>query len=61
MTRCSKFPECESCINRELDPFACDDCTDANNYEPDEDLDTADTAVEELSYADFIELFRNAA
>jgi hypothetical protein len=39
MSRCDEgpYPECGSCINREHDPFECDDCDDASNYIPDED------------------------
>ena len=31
-----KYPECENCVNREFDPFACEDCEDADNYEPED-------------------------
>ena len=33
----NKFPECEDCINRELDPFQCESCEDACNFEPYDD------------------------
>ena len=49
MSKCGEFPECGSCINREHDPFQCDDCEDASNYEPDEDSDS----YEEMTYEDF--------
>jgi len=31
------FPECSDCINREHDPFQCDTCEDASNFEPEDD------------------------
>ena len=35
MARCNGngYPECESCINGEFDPFECDDCEDGSNWE----------------------------
>lgn len=39
----NKFPECETCVNREFDPFACEECEDADLYEP-EDEGAADYA-----------------
>lgn len=48
------YPECATCINREYDPFECESCTEASNYEEESD-------EEELSYPEFIDLFRDAA
>ena len=45
-----KYPECEFCINHVMDPFACDDCEDGDNFEPD-DVDR----VENLTYHEFLE------
>jgi hypothetical protein len=52
-----KFPECESCMNKELDPFQCDDCEDACNFEPYEEEE--DASVEEMSIQEFVEFWRN--
>lgn len=54
MTVKCRYPECDSCINKEFDPFQCDTCEDGSNYESEDDS-------EELTYAEFKDLFRNAA
>lgn len=54
-----KYPECEGCINRELDPFQCEDCEDACNFEPYED-DFDDDDVEDMTIDEFKEYWRNA-
>lgn len=53
MPKCNR-QECEGCINREFDPFRCDACIDGSNYE-------GEDAEEELSYAEFKDLFKEAA
>lgn len=57
MARCDGkgFPDCASCINREHDPFECEDCEDASNWEGDglEEEQNEDT-FEELSMADLL-------
>jgi hypothetical protein len=55
MSKCSnpgQYPECGSCLNREFDPFQCEDCEDASNYEPDEDGDLEDQA-EDMTLDEF--------
>jgi hypothetical protein len=32
------YPECDSCLNREFDPFQCESCDDGSNYEPEEEM-----------------------
>lgn len=55
-----KYPECANCINRELDPFECEDCDDASNFEPyEEDEDMEDS--EEMTLEEFKEYWRNVA
>ncbi len=49
----NKYPECANCINREYDPFQCDDCEDASNFESDSDDDDAFDNSEELSFDEF--------
>lgn len=39
MTKCGSFEECDTCVNEEFDPFQCEDCEDASNYEPIEEYD----------------------
>ena len=56
MTRCSKFYECDSCVNADYDQDKCDDCEDASNYEGFDD----EGEIEELSYKEFIELIKNS-
>jgi hypothetical protein len=51
-----EFPECVDCINKEFDPFQCETCIDGSNFEGEDD-----DASEELTYAEFIDLFREAA
>lgn len=41
------YEECRTCINREHDPFQCEDCVDGDLYEPDDDVEDA---VEEISF-----------
>ncbi len=48
--KADKFDFCGTCINRELDPFECEDCEDGDNYEPIEE-----DSVENLTYHEFIE------
>lgn len=43
--------ECEGCINRIFDPFQCESCKKGSNYEGEDDS-------EELTYAEFIDLFK---
>lgn len=55
-----KFPECADCINKELDPFQCDSCEDACNFEPyEEDEELGD--VEDMTLDEFKEFWRNVA
>lgn len=53
--RCGRFAECATCINREFDPFQCQDCTDASNYEPEDEGDEP----ESMDYDDFLILLRS--
>jgi hypothetical protein len=53
MARCST-PQCEGCINREFDPFRCDTCVEGSNWE-------GENTEEELTYAEFKDLFGEAA
>jgi hypothetical protein len=55
-----KYEECESCLNREFDPFQCIDCEDAENFEP-EDHSREPDVEEDLSYEEFVGMFRSAA
>lgn len=58
MTKC-KYAECDSCINREYDPFECESCEDASNFEPyDDDMDDEESS---MSYSDFVQWFKQAA
>lgn len=52
-----KYPECEYCMNKEYDPLACDDCEDADNFEPYEEEE--DSSVEEMNIREFVEFWRN--
>jgi hypothetical protein len=54
MARCGgkDYPGCSSCINKEMDPFQCEECVDESKWEGNEDSDTVDDTVEELSVAD---------
>jgi hypothetical protein len=54
-----KFPECEGCMNKDFDPFQCDDCEDACNFEPYEE-EEEDSSVEEMNIHEFVEFWRNA-
>lgn len=47
-----RFPDCESCINKEYDPFQCEGCVNGSNCELEDD-------TEELTYAEFIDLLRD--
>lgn len=58
MPRCNGkgYPGCDSCINRELDPFQCDTCEDESNYEGDDGSAEDDTS-EDFTVAEFIDRF----
>ena len=47
------FPQCQSCINREFDPFQCIDCDNASNFEP---IDEGEE--EDIDYDDFLSAYR---
>ena len=51
-----KFPECAECMNKEFDPFQCDTCEDACNFEPYED--DYDDSSESMSISEFKEFWR---
>lgn len=56
-TRCSGkgYEACRTCINREFDPFECEDCDDGSNWEGEDDS-------EELSIHDLKTIrFKEAA
>ncbi|MFM0095653.1 hypothetical protein PQQ87_08570 [Paraburkholderia nemoris] len=48
------FPECQSCINRQHDPFECETCDDGSNYEPPEDDDEVDVMTI-MEFRDWLE------
>ena len=48
-----KFAVCANCINKELDPFQCETCSNASNHETNSD------DVEEITYHELIELIRS--
>lgn len=50
----SRYPECDSCINREFDPFQCAECKNGSNYEGEDDS-------EKLSYHEFLDLMKESA
>lgn len=59
-----KFPECEDCINKECDPFRCENCVNGDHYEGEGLMDgefmgefSGASDAEELTYAEFIDLF----
>ena len=54
-----RFAECDSCVNDEHDPFACDSCEDGSNFEPYDDFE--EDSVEELTLQDFRGYFKVAA
>lgn len=49
-----KFPECEGCINRELDPFQCGTCINGSKFE-------GEDTSEELTYDEFVDFIRGEA
>lgn len=53
-----KYPECDTCINREFDPFQCESCNNGSNYEPEDD---GEDTVEEMTYDQFVTWIRAAA
>lgn len=53
MARCNGngYPECESCINAEHDPFECEDCEDGSNWEgEDEDCSLAVNELKNIKF-----------
>lgn len=65
MASTNKFEECSRCVNREFDPFECDDCVDACNFEPyeeDEDIDDSNEEyVEEMTISEFKNFWKGQA
>lgn len=55
------YPECDTCINREYDPFACEDCNDGSNYEPEDSEEDDSLDSDELPYNKFITWIREIA
>ena len=61
-----KFAECAECINHECDPFQCAACINGDSFEG-ENTDTdgdnfeEESAEEDLSYSEFIDMMREAA
>lgn len=53
--RCSGkgYPGCDSCVNRELDPFQCDDCEDESNWEGFAEQEVEVDSVETLDLSEF--------
>lgn len=59
-----KYEECDSCINRKYDPEQCEDCDEADNFEPYDDEDEGslhDEEAEEMTIEQFKDYWRNAA
>lgn len=53
-----KFPECADCMNREFDPFQCESCEDACNFEPYEDEDQSEDSGQEMTISEFKDFWR---
>lgn len=56
-----KFKECGTCINKTLDPFQCKGCRNAFNYDGGDASDEFSEDGTELTYAEFIGLFKENA
>jgi hypothetical protein len=54
-----KFPECADCMNREFDPFQCQSCEDACNFEPYEDGDEREDSAQEMTISEFKNFWRS--
>ena len=57
----NKFPECDECMNQSFDPFACETCEDACNFEPYEEEEDRVSDAEDMTIAEFKDFWRNAA
>lgn len=57
----NKFPECEDCMNKSFDPFQCEDCEDACNFEPYEDEEDSGSDAEDMTIEEFKDFWRHAA
>lgn len=53
-----KFPQCADCMNKDFDPFQCQDCENASNFEPYEPEEEDD--IEDMTIDEFKEFWRNA-
>lgn len=58
MSKPGQYPECDTCINREYDPFQCESCNHGSNYEPEDD---GEDTSEEMSYGEFVTWIRQVA
>jgi len=57
-----RFEECDGCINRKYDPEQCDECEDADHFEPYEEEDSLhDEESEDMTIEQFKEYWRHAA
>lgn len=54
MTKILKFKECLTCVNREYDPFQCQGCVKASNYEAEE---LGEEIYEEYDYDEFRDIY----
>lgn len=54
----NKYEACKDCVNREFDPFECDDCVDADNFEP---YDDEEEGCEEMTISEFAEYWKDVA
>lgn len=51
------FPGCESCLNREHDPFQCKSCEDESNWEGSDTID--DEPYEDMTLDEFRDFLNN--
>lgn len=51
-----KYEECRRCVNHEFDPFQCEDCDKASNFEAKEPDD--EDFYQEMSISEFAEVWK---
>lgn len=56
-TRCQNYECCETCINREFDPFECEDCDEGSNYIGEDDEEMKGVAPSDVDGEPDIQVF----
>ena len=54
-----QFVECETCVNKEFDPFRCSTCRNGSNYEGESCCDEGDGDIDAQTLSEIIDLLKD--